>query len=60
MIVTKNNPISTAVNDITAKTVAGVKYVNLAGAESNKPFDGVNIMVTTYTDGTKSAAKVIK
>lgn len=60
MVVTQNNPISTAVNDITAKTVAGVKYVNLAGAESNKPFDGVNIMVTTYTDGTKSAAKVIK
>ncbi len=60
MVVTQNNAISTAVNDISAKTVANVKYVNLAGAESNKPFDGVNIMVTTYTDGTKLAAKVIK
>ena len=38
----------------------GVKYVNVAGMESNTPFDGVNIVVTTYTDGTHSAVKVIK
>ena len=56
----ENDPTPTAVNDINAKSVAGVKYYNLAGVESNKPFDGVNIMVTTYTDGTKAAAKVIK
>ena len=55
-----NEPTPTAVNDINAKAVAGVKYYNLAGVESNKPFDGVNIMVTTYTDGTKSAVKVVK
>ena len=60
MVVTQNSVTPTAITDINGKTVAGVKYVNLAGAESNKPFDGVNIMVTTYTDGTKSAAKVIK
>ena len=56
----ENDPITVGVNDINAKAVAGVKYYNLAGVESNKPFDGVNIMVTTYTDGTKAAAKVIK
>jgi hypothetical protein len=56
----ENDPTPTAVNDINSKAVAGVKYYNLAGVESNKPFDGVNIMVTTYTDGTKAAAKVIK
>ena len=50
----------TAVTDINAKAVAGVKYYNLAGVESAQPFDGVNVVVTTYTDGTKSAAKVIK
>ena len=55
-----NEPTPTAVNDINSKAVAGVKYYNLAGVESNKPFDGVNIMVTTYTDGTKSAVKVVK
>jgi hypothetical protein len=61
IVVTKeNDPITVGVNDINAKAVAGVKYYNLAGVESNKPFDGVNVMVTTYTDGTKAAAKVIK
>ncbi len=50
----------TGVEDINAKAVAGVKYYNLAGVESNKPFDGVNVVVTTYTDGTKAASKVIK
>ena len=51
---------STAVTDINAKAVAGVKYYNLAGVESDMPFDGVNVVVTTYTDGTKAASKVIK
>lgn len=44
----------------TSKQVAGVKYYNLAGVEGTKPFDGVNVVVTTYTDGTNSTTKVIK
>ena len=53
--------VITAVNDVNVnKAVAGVKYYNLAGVESDQPFDGVNVVVTTYTDGTKAAAKVIK
>lgn len=55
-----NTNLPTGVTDVYAKTVAGVKYVNVAGMESNTPFDGVNIMVTTYTDGTHTAVKVIK
>lgn len=52
---------ATSVEDATAeKTVAGVKYYNLAGVESATGFDGVNVKVTTYTDGTKEAVKVIK
>jgi hypothetical protein len=43
-----------------AKTVAGVKYVNAAGLQSSKPFEGINVVVTTYTDGTTSVAKQIK
>ena len=42
------------------KQVAGVKYVNMAGMTSDKPFDGINIVVTSYTDGTTSTAKVMK
>ena len=44
----------------TSKQVAGVKYYNLAGVEGTKPFDGVNVVVTTYTDGTNATTKVIK
>ena len=46
--------------DVTDKTVAGVKYYNLAGIENERPFEGVNIIVTTYTDGSRSSTKVLK
>lgn len=52
---------TTAVEEINAgKTVASVNYYNLAGQMSAQPVDGVNIVVTTYTDGTRTTAKVIK
>ena len=41
------------------KTVAGVRYFNLTGQEMQEA-NGVTIVVTTYTDGTTSAAKVVK
>jgi hypothetical protein len=41
------------------KTVAGVRYYNMAGQEMQEA-NGMTIVVTTYTDGTTSAAKVIK
>lgn len=53
--------VATGVNDVNcAKEVKGVSYFNMMGVESVQPFDGVNIMVTTYTDGTQSAAKVLR
>ena len=53
--------VATGVNDVSsAKEVKGVSYFNMMGVESAQPFDGVNIMVTTYTDGTQSAAKVLR
>ncbi len=58
MFVTKNEV--TAVNGIAAKAIAGVKYYNLAGVESSRPFKGINVVVTTYTDGTTSTTKVVK
>lgn len=49
------------INQITGdKTVASVRYINVAGQESETPFDGVNIVVTTYTDGSSTTAKVMK
>ena len=41
------------------KTVAGVRYFNLAGQEMQQA-NGMTIVVTTYTDGTTSAVKVMK
>ena len=52
---------STAVvENLAQKTVNNVKYYNVAGMESKVPFEGLNIMVTTYNDGTTSTSKVIK
>ncbi len=49
----------TAVTDIfTTKSVTGIKYYNLAGLASDVPFDGINIRVTTYSDGTRQASKI--
>lgn len=55
------NKVATGVNDVnSAKEVKGVSYFNMMGVESAQPFDGVNIMVTTYTDGTQSATKLLR
>ena len=52
--------ITGVVNVQGAKEVAGVKYYNLAGMESNEPFSGVNIVVTRYTDGSVTSSKVMR
>ena len=44
----------------TNKEVKSVRYYNTLGVESTTPFDGVNIIETTFTDGTKAVVKVIK
>ena len=41
------------------KTVAGVRYFNMAGQEMQEA-NGMTIVVTTYTDGTTEAVKVMK
>ncbi len=52
---------TTGVNEMAAgKTVARVDYFNLAGQQIDRPDSGVSIVVTTYTDGTSSASKIIK
>lgn len=54
------NNIVTGIDNVTGKAVAGVKYYNVAGVESDRPFQGVNIEVTRYTDGSKSTRKILK
>ena len=50
----------TSVEEFNAgKTVAGVRYYNMAGQEM-KEANGMTIVVTTYSDGTTTAAKVMK
>ena len=53
--------IITSVVDVeAAREVAGVKYYNMQGMESAQPFTGVNVVVTTYTDGSRATTKVVK
>lgn len=55
--------VRTGINNLAVdanKKVVSVKYVNIAGIESTTPFQGVNIVVTRYDDGSQSTTKVIK
>ena len=56
-----NSEIVTAVEDVNGKKmVDSVRYYNLMGQESKSPFEGINIVVTRYTDGSSSTAKVLR
>jgi hypothetical protein len=58
------NQIVTAVIETTVDLyhgeVVSVTYVNSLGMTSDKPFDGVNIVITRYSDGTTSTTKVLR
>ena len=52
---------ATSVNEVASgKTVARVDYFNLAGQRIARPEGGVTLVVTTYTDGTRTTEKVIQ
>lgn len=51
----------TALNEMAAgKTIASVNYFNLAGQSVAEPAAGVTLVVTTYTDGSRTTNKVIR
>jgi len=54
--------IITAINTVEAGKgeVKSVKYVNVAGVVSDAPFQGVNIVVTEYTDGSRTTSKMLR
>lgn len=56
-----NVPTPTSVSDMNVnKAITSVEYVNMNGNVSSTPFDGVNIVVTRYADGSKSVTKLVK
>ncbi len=53
--------VVTGVSDVNLhEEVSKVTYVNMMGIESERPFEGVNIVVTRYTDGSVTTTKVIR
>ncbi|MBQ9584718.1 MAG: chitobiase/beta-hexosaminidase C-terminal domain-containing protein [Muribaculaceae bacterium] len=57
--------IMTAIETINAdkasgmRTLKATRYYNMMGVESSTPFQGVNIIVKEYTDGSRESSKVI-
>ncbi len=53
----------TGVDNVKSNTQAmtvETRYYNLTGASSSQPFDGVNIVVTRYSDGTITNKKILQ
>lgn len=42
------------------KVVIGTQYYNLQGVASSTAFDGINVVVTHYSDGSRSVTKMMK
>ena len=55
----------TAIEDINVdkpsgeRTLKATRYYNMMGVESSAPFQGVNIIVKEFTDGSRESRKVI-
>ena len=52
-------PVTGIEEMMSGKTISNVRYFNMAGQEMTEA-NGMTIVVTTYTDGTTSAVKVVK
>lgn len=60
-----NDDFITAIENINVdnssgeRTLKATRYYNMMGVESSTPFQGVNIIVKEYTDGSRESRKVI-
>lgn len=55
------DPVITGLGQIDAdREVQGVTYYNTVGIPSQQPWSGVNIVVTRYTDGSSTTAKIVR
>ena len=52
--------VTTVKEVATTREVVAVHYYNLMGVQSSKPFDGINIVVTTYSDGSRTSKKILR
>ena len=53
--------VLTAVKEVVVTgDVVSRTYVNAQGMKSDKPFNGINIVITRYSDGTTSTTKVVR
>ena len=56
-----NPPLPTAIDEFVAlKQIESVRYYNIMGVASTRPFEGLNIVVTRYSDGSISTMKVVR
>lgn len=60
MTLTIEGTIYSGINDINTMSLKSVRFYNLQGMESATPFQGVNIVVSEMTDGSKVITKVVK
>ncbi len=57
---TGNGNIITSINTVNVNgEVVGVEYVNSLGVVSKRPFSGINIVVTRYSDGSATTVKKV-
>lgn len=59
-VTSEEGGVITGLRDLTNPEVIGTDYYNTTGMRSSRPWPGVNIVVTRYSDGSRSAVKVVK
>ena len=59
IVLSLDNVVTSVAGVNVVREVAGVTYFNTLGQMSMRPFSGVNIVVTRYTDGTTSTGKAV-
>jgi hypothetical protein len=52
--------VATSVAEINGNSIVSKTYVNAQGIKSDKPFSGLNIVITRFADGTTQTTKVVR
>lgn len=56
---TSTNVVTSVAGVEVAPQVTGVRYINLAGQSSSRPWPGINLVVKTLNNGTTSTSKAV-